>query len=72
MQYRLTSGFEDFGFGDTPEAAINDAIQHACHPETGSAIDRAWIDAQMARATEIGVIGAGLYIEAEDENGATS
>lgn len=66
--YRLTSGYEDFGSGSTPEQAVEDAIANACHPQTGKAITREWVDEQMQRAKRESVMGAGLYIDTADEN----
>jgi len=66
MACRLTSGVEDWGFGDSPEAAIADAIANCAHPETGGEINREWIDAQLAIGRE-GVVGRGLVIEKGDE-----
>ncbi len=56
---KLTSGFEDFGFGQTEEECIDDAIKNAY-------ITREEIELGLARHEQTNVLGKGLYFSEED------
>ena len=53
-EMKLTSGFEDFGFGDTREACIEDAVASGC-------ITRQEIEDGLEKFERTNVLGKGLY-----------
>lgn len=56
---KLTSGFEDFGFGQTEDECIDDAIENAY-------ISRDEIELGLARHEQNQVLGKGLYFSEEE------
>ena len=51
---KLTSGFEDFGFGETREKCVEDAVASGC-------ISRQEIEEGLAKLEQTSVLGKGLY-----------
>lgn len=43
---------EAWGYGDNREEATQDAIANCCHPETGKAINREWIEQEIERGKD--------------------
>ncbi len=60
MKLTLTSGFEDFGFGDTAEECIADAID-------GGFLSAEEIKAGIERHNATNVLGQGLYFRVPDD-----
>lgn len=56
---KLTSGFEDFGYGKTEEDCIQDAIENAY-------ITLEDIEIGLARHEQTNVLGKGLYFSEEE------
>ena len=58
---KLTSGFEDFGFGDTREECIDDAVASGC-------ITRKEIEDGLAKFERTNVLGKSLYFSEEESD----
>ena len=61
MKLALTSGFEDFGFGDTEEECAADAID-------GGFLSADEIKEGIERHNATNVLGQGLYFRALDDD----
>jgi hypothetical protein len=61
MKMALTSGFEDFGFGDTEAECIADAIN-------GGFLTAEEISAGIEKYKKSNVAGQGLYFRALDDD----
>ena len=61
MKLALTSGFEDFGFGDTEEECTADAID-------GGFLSAEEINAGIEKHKATNVLGKGLYFRVLDDD----